>query len=86
MSRLRVLAGTSLDNLVSMSHVVNTNQPFKISSEFFEGEIVANIKGFTGDDGDILESEYFERSDRQGITWSIQVQGAVVNVWSLQCC
>lgn len=72
---LRVLAGTSLDSLVPLT-TVNTNQPFAVKSELFEGEIVANIKGFTNDDGDVIESEYFARPDRQGITWSIAVQGS----------
>lgn len=56
--------------------MVNTNQPFRISSDIFDGEILVNIKGFTNSHaGDVRESEYFSRQDRQGITWSIQVQG-----------
>ncbi|KAJ7597332.1 hypothetical protein C8J56DRAFT_773657 [Mycena floridula] len=74
MPHLRVLAGTSLETLTPITHVVNTNKPFRISSELFEGQIIAHIKGFTVDDR-VLDSEYFHREDRQGTTWSIQVQG-----------
>lgn len=34
-----------------------------------------NIKGFIDPEGQVKDSEYFARGDRQGITWSIQVQG-----------
>jgi hypothetical protein len=71
MPQLRVLAGPDPNHLVPITHLVNTNQPCRVSSELFEGQIVANIKGFTGN-GD---SEYFDRDDRKGLTWSIQVQG-----------
>ena len=33
------------------------------------------IKDFVDEDGNMRESEYFSRKDRQGITWSLQVQG-----------
>jgi len=82
MPHLRVLAGTSPDTLVPITHVVNTNKPFRISSELFDGEIVANIKGFADDEDRVLDSEYFHREDRQGITWSIQVQGRFLKPYS----
>lgn len=76
MPHLRVLAGTSLDDLVPITHVVNKQKPFRITSDRFDGEIVANIKGFNDGQGNSPHgSEYFDREDRQGITWSIQVQG-----------
>lgn len=78
---LRVLAGTSPDNMKPISSIVNTNKTHKLSSEFFEGEVVANIKGFTDEEGAIRDSEYFSREDRQGITWSIQVQGKFFRVF-----
>ena len=71
MPAIRVLAGSSVDSLESITSLVNANIPFHVQSEIFEGQIVVNIKGFAGDKG----CEYFKRPDRQGITWSIQVQG-----------
>jgi Protein of unknown function (DUF1769) len=73
MPRLSVLAGPSLDALVPIS--VNTGIPHDIVSDAFEGQILAYIKGFTDEDGNILQSEYFQREERKGITWSIQTQG-----------
>jgi hypothetical protein len=48
-----------------------------IVSDAFEGQILTYIKGFTDEEGNILQSEneYFQREDRKGITWSIQSQG-----------
>lgn len=69
MPHLRVLAGPDPNHLVSITHLVNTNTPCRVSSELFEGLIIANIKGFN--EG----TEYFDRDDRKGVTWSIQVQG-----------
>ncbi|KAJ3712674.1 hypothetical protein C8R42DRAFT_686559 [Lentinula raphanica] len=69
MPQLRVLAGPDPNNLVQITHLVNTNTPCKVSSDVFDGFIIANIKGFN------RETEYFERDDRKGVTWSIQVQG-----------
>jgi len=37
--------------------------------------VVVHIKGFADSEGDVMESDYFARDDRQNITWSIQVQG-----------
>lgn len=73
MARLSVLAGPSLDALVPIS--VNTGIPHDIVSDAFEGQILAYIKGFTDEDGNVLQSEYFQREERKGITWSIQTQG-----------
>jgi hypothetical protein len=73
--RLRVLAGSSLETLVPITSLVNTSKPHTISSDLFEGQIVAHIKGFTDERGVVRDSEYFRREDRQGVTWSIQVQG-----------
>ena len=73
MPRLRVVAGPSLDALVPIS--VNSGEPHTITSDAFEGRILAYIKDFTDKDGSVLQSEYFDREDRKGITWSIQVQG-----------
>ncbi|KAJ3907552.1 hypothetical protein F5879DRAFT_941066 [Lentinula edodes] len=69
MPQLRVLAGPDPNHLSSITHLVNTNLPCKVSSDLFDGQIIANIKGFNKD------TEYFDRDDRKGVTWSIQVQG-----------
>ncbi|KAI9509058.1 DUF1769-domain-containing protein [Russula earlei] len=73
MPRLRVVAGPSLDALVPIS--VNSDLPQNIVSDAFEGQIAAYIKGFPDEQGNALQSEYFNREDRKGVTWSIQVQG-----------
>jgi hypothetical protein len=57
---------------------VNSGVPHNIVSDAFEGQMLAYIKGFTDEDGNVLESEYFHREDRKGITWSIQVQGTLL--------
>ncbi|KAF8155856.1 hypothetical protein B0H34DRAFT_659245 [Crassisporium funariophilum] len=73
--RLRVLAGTSPETMVPITSLVNTNKPHRVSSDVFEGEIVTHIKGLTDEHDRVRDSEYFARGDRQGVTWSIQVQG-----------
>ncbi|KIY73616.1 DUF1769-domain-containing protein [Cylindrobasidium torrendii FP15055 ss-10] len=78
MPSLQVLAGPSLDKLEPISALVNANKPFEIHSDAFEGSIVVNIKGFAGDE----DCEYFKRPERQGITWSIQVQGRFLKPYS----
>jgi len=75
MPRLRVLAGPTPASLVPISNLVNTDTPHIISTDQFEGHVVVNIKGFTDPQGQVLDSEYFQRLDRKDITWSIQVQG-----------
>ena len=79
MPRLRVLAGPSAEDLVPVTDVVNTGQAYPIVSEHFEGKIAIYVKNFVDPKGRRLTSEYFEREDRRGITWSIQVQGACWN-------
>ncbi|KAF8914752.1 hypothetical protein CPB85DRAFT_1411999 [Mucidula mucida] len=78
MPGLRVLAGPSVESLEPISAYVNKNRPFQIRSDAFEGSIVVNIKGFEGSD----DCEYFVRPERQGITWSIQVQGRFLKSYS----
>lgn len=73
MPRLRVLAGPSTDSLVPISP--NTNKAHIIRSDGFEGKVVVHIKNFPDPDGNVLESEYFDRDDRRSVTWSIQIQG-----------
>ena len=79
--RLRVLAGTSPDAMVPITHIVNTGTAHRVSSSLFEGEIAAYIKGFPSNERSGVaqsrgeESEYFRRGDRTGVTWSIQVKG-----------
>lgn len=64
-----------MDKLVCITDKVNSGKAHDISSEFFEGKVAINIKGFTNPSGEELSAEYFDREDRKGITWSIQVQG-----------
>ncbi|KAI5828051.1 DUF1769-domain-containing protein [Schizophyllum commune Tattone D] len=85
--RLRVLAGPTADpaKMTDITQLVNSPTPFEIKSEDFEGRIVACIKDFhasvgegeneAGSDDKNDGSWYFGRPDRQGVTWSIQVQG-----------
>ncbi|VDC02647.1 unnamed protein product [Peniophora sp. CBMAI 1063] len=77
MPRLRVVAGPSLDALVPIS--VNTGKAHDVSSPLFKGKIAAYIKDFPDENGNVLSSEYFERPERKGVTWSIQVQGRFLN-------
>ncbi|KAH0835892.1 hypothetical protein J3R83DRAFT_9785 [Lanmaoa asiatica] len=79
MPRLRVLAGPTDEDLVPITDIVNTGQACTIVSEYFEGKIAIYVKNFVDPNGRRLTNEYFEREDRKGITWSIQVQG-----WFLQ--
>lgn len=78
--KLRVMAGTSPDTMVPITSIVNTNKSHKLSSDLFEGEIAAHIKNFPDENGNVRESEYFAREDRQGVTWSIQVRGVFLSV------
>ncbi|TFY78465.1 hypothetical protein EWM64_g5545 [Hericium alpestre] len=73
MPRLRVVAGPSMSELRPIP--ANSGIPYPITSDAFEGKVLVYIKGFTDKDSNILDSEYFHREDRKGITWSIQVQG-----------
>lgn len=73
--RLRVLVGTNPDAMIPITSIVNTSKAYPIRSDLFQGEIVANIKGMTDERGRVRDSEYFSREEKQGLTWSIQVQG-----------
>ena len=64
-----------MDTMVPITSLVNTNKAHRFSSELFDGKVAVNIKGFTDPEGCVKDSDYFARNDRQGITWSIQVQG-----------
>lgn len=61
--------------MVPISDTVNSGTAHPISSDLFEGHVVAHIQGFTDERGNVRESEYFGREERKGVTWSIQVQG-----------
>ena len=71
---LRVLAGPSPHSLVDISDKVNTDKTHHITSDTFKGALSLQIKRFPAHHR-TTSSDYFERPDRQGITWSIQVQG-----------
>lgn len=73
MPRLRVLAGPSLEQLSVISS--NDGVAHSISGEYFEGRVAVYIR----DERPCFASrlpKYFERKERKGVTWSIQVQGA----------
>ncbi len=69
-----------MSNMATITDLVNMSKPYELSSDLFEGEIIVYIKGFTDENGNVRDSEYFAKEDRQGITWSIQVQGVIVVV------
>ena len=73
-TNLRVFAGPSPHSLADISEKVNTNEAHHILSDAFEGLVSLHIKPFPAHHR-TTPSDYFERSDRRGITWSIQVQG-----------
>ncbi|KAF9467742.1 hypothetical protein BDZ94DRAFT_900704 [Collybia nuda] len=80
--RFRVLAGATPETMTPITSKVNTNEAHRIVSELFEGEVVVNIKGFTDSEGQVKDSDYFSREDRQGITWSLQVRGRFLKSYS----
>ncbi|KAI0701391.1 DUF1769-domain-containing protein [Cytidiella melzeri] len=73
MTRLRILAGPSLTNLTPIEP--NSDIPFDIKSEGYEGQIAVYIKGLPEDSGTPGHSRYFDHPLRNGITWGIQMQG-----------
>ena len=77
MPRFRVLAGPNPDSLQPITHIVNSDSSHPITSDVFEGAVAVYIKGFQPPNGTPNEKgcEYFEREDRKGVTWSIQVRG-----------
>lgn len=80
--RLRVTAGSSLEDLQDITDLVNTDKPARIESSRFEGDIVVNIKGFMNPKSEVTSSQYFEREDRRGTSWSFQVQGRFLKNYS----
>ena len=76
MPRLRVLAGPTPTTLTPIS--ANCSTPHIISTPDFEGRVLVYIKGLNDSNSTVPENEYFSRDDRKGITWSIQVQGALM--------
>jgi len=77
--RFKVLAGPSYAELEELPVNADTKDGappyFEIKTPDFEGRIVGCIKGFVEESGDVTTSNYFDRKDRTGTTWSIQVQG-----------
>ncbi|RPD75700.1 hypothetical protein L226DRAFT_507615 [Lentinus tigrinus ALCF2SS1-7] len=71
MPRLRILAGSSMSDLVPIR--ADSGVPVKVSSDAFEGQLAVFIKGFVDEDGTVRDSDYFRK--RSGVTWSIQMQG-----------
>ncbi|KIK25928.1 hypothetical protein PISMIDRAFT_314313 [Pisolithus microcarpus 441] len=75
MPGLRVRAGTCVEDLQDITELVNTGRAHPFRSEQFEGQVAIYIKGFRNSHGQPSYSEYFQRPDRKGITWSVQVKG-----------
>ncbi|KAI0087393.1 hypothetical protein BDY19DRAFT_250445 [Irpex rosettiformis] len=73
MTRLRILAGPSLTNLIPIEP--NSDIPLNVRSDAFEGQVAVYIKGLPDESGRPTHSPYFDHSLRKGITWSIQLQG-----------
>ena len=82
MPRLRILAGSSMSDLVPIH--ADSGVPVPVSSDAFEGQLAVFIKGFTDEDGQVRDSEYFRK--RSGVTWSIQMQGVCLAVLFCRCC
>ena len=82
MPRLRILAGSSMSDLVPIH--ADSGVPVPVSSDAFEGQLAVFIKGFTDEDGQVRDSEYFRK--RSGVTWSIQMQGVCLAVFVGCCC
>lgn len=70
---MRILAGPSLDELTPIEP--NSDVPYHIKSDGFEGKVAVYIKGFGDGSAASGHSAYFDHEQRKGITWSIQVQG-----------
>lgn len=75
MPGLRVRAGTCVEGLQDITELVNTGRALPLRCDRFEGEVAVYIKGFRNSRGQPSYSEYFQRPDRKGITWSVQVKG-----------
>ncbi|KAI0042707.1 hypothetical protein FA95DRAFT_1564037 [Auriscalpium vulgare] len=68
MPRLRVLAGSSTTQLFPIT--ANSGKPHRIVADAFDGHcVLVYVKGFTGAQGRVLHSSYFDREDSNGITW-----------------
>lgn len=80
--KLRVLAGSSPDEMKPITAYVNSGRAYPIRSDAFEGKLVVEIKGFVpeGAQAPSDDKDYFCRPDRKGVTWSIQVQGTHICV------
>ena len=70
---LQVLADPSPYSLADISDKLNTNKTHRIVSDAFLGATSLQIRHFPTHHR-TTSSEYFKRLDRQGVTWSIQVQ------------
>ncbi len=66
--KLCVMASTSLGSMVPITALVNTNKSHNLSSDLFDRELVAYIQDLLDENGNVPESEYFSREDRQGMT------------------
>lgn len=73
MTRLRVQAGPNLETLTTIS--ANTPDAHSIKTSRFEGKIAVCIKDYVDEHGEMVKTDYFDHPDRQGVTWSIQVEG-----------
>lgn len=77
MPRLRVLAGPSPDRLAVIS--ANDGVPHSLSGRYFEGQVVVYIRDEEHPQAMSTKAQkYFDRRERKGVTWSIQVQGRLL--------
>ena len=77
MPRLRILAGPSTTDLREIH--ANSGDAVDVSSDAFEGKVAVYIKNFADPEGKVQDSAYFTHESRKDVTWSIQVQGEVLN-------
>lgn len=73
MPRLRVLVGESPESLKPIS--ANSSGGYKIKTAAFEGEISVFLKNFVNERGELSSADYFDHTERQSDTWSIQARG-----------
>ncbi|KZV99444.1 DUF1769-domain-containing protein [Exidia glandulosa HHB12029] len=78
MPRLRVLAGPSFDNLAPIN--ANNDVAYPIAGDHFEGRVAVYIR--LDDRPAHHQARYFDRKERKGVTWSIQVQGRFLDTHS----
>jgi hypothetical protein len=87
--KLLVTAGPSLDETTHSCVHVNSETYVPVSNKHFEGQIAVRVKDFNGlaPEGckPIERSPYFESSDTQDMTFSIEASGAHRQIYAQAC-